>query len=61
MIRVEVVNDSASSTILSAMNERLELIIRGEETTNKTEYDISSQRIKKCREKKYKIAWLLYQ
>ncbi len=48
MIRVEVVNDSASSTILSAMNERLELIIRGEETTNKTEYDISSQRIKKC-------------
>lgn len=48
MIRLEVVNDNTSATILQAIDERLELVIRGEDTKEKTEYDISSERIKKC-------------
>ncbi len=47
-LRVTVVNDDNSSSILSALANRIELIIRGKETTDATEYDIEAKYIKKC-------------
>ena len=47
-LRVTVVNDDNSSSILSALANRIELIIRGKETTDATEYDIEAKHIKKC-------------
>ena len=47
-LRVTVVNDDDSSSILSALANRIELVIRGDETTEATEYDIEAKYIKKC-------------
>ena len=48
MLRVTVVNNDNSSEILQALEDRIQLVIRGKETTEKTQYDISADHIKKC-------------
>ena len=47
-IRANVKSTDFSSILLSALAEREEIVIRGEETTEKTDYDINANRIKKC-------------
>ncbi len=48
MIRAEIVESSTSESLMNALSDRQEIIIRGEETEEATKYDISAQRIKRC-------------
>ena len=47
-IRANVKYTDLNLTLLSALAEREEIVIRGEETDAKTDYDITANRIKKC-------------
>ncbi len=48
MIRVEIAKTNTSEDLMFALSERLEIVIRGEETDKETDLDISADRIKKC-------------
>lgn len=48
MIRVDVEEVATTEGLMNAFSNRVELIIRGEDTAERTEYDISAARIKRC-------------
>ena len=47
-LRVTISKNDLSSSILSALGSRTEIIVRGEETSEATDYDIPASRIKKA-------------
>lgn len=48
-LRVDIPHSDTSADLISALSNRLEIVIRGEDTADKTELDISASRIKSCR------------
>ncbi len=48
MIRVEIPKSDTSEDLMLALSNRNEIVIRGEETDQATDLDISADRIKKC-------------
>lgn len=48
MIRAEITESTTSESFMNALSDRLEIIVRAQDTTETTEYDIKSDRIQKC-------------
>ena len=48
MIRIEIPKSDTSEDLMLALSNRNEIVIRGEDTSDDTDLDISADRIKKC-------------